>query len=201
MIITESLRISNLNMSKRTLLLILALLLLVGVLLVVAFSVNQTKPTPTPQVSLPPQTSPTPVAQTVLSMNPNPLTVSPQSPSSVNIEIATGANNVTAVQLEISFDPKVVNNVTITAGTFFANAIELIKKVDQKEGTITYALGISPNDTAKTGTGTVATITFTAKGAAGTQSPMTFSEKTLVTASGASSSILKSTTGTTVVVR
>lgn len=188
-------------MSKRTLFLILALLLLVGVLLVVAFSVNQTKPTPTPQVSLPPQTSPTPVAQTVLSMTPNPLTVSPQSPSSVNIDIATGSNNVTAVQLELTFDPTVVSNVSISGGTFFANAIELIKKIDQKEGTITYALGISPNDTAKSGTGTVATITFTATGTVGTQSPMTFSEKTLVTASGASSSILKSTTGTVVLLR
>lgn len=198
-------------MSKRTLLLILALLLLSGVLLVFALSPKQPVSQQREQgASAPPasrselQGGQTAVVQTLLSMSPNPLTVSANTPFSVNVEIATGGNKVTAVQLEISFDPKVLTNVAIatpTTGAFFENPIELLKNVDEKTGTITFALGMPPTGEAKTGTGTVATLTFTPVGAVGTQSQLTILPKSLVTATGASSSVLKSISGTTVIVR
>lgn len=191
-------------MSKRTLLLILALLVLTGVLLVVALSSNS--PQTPPQVTPSPanrvgETGPTPVVQTELSISPNPATVTARTPSTLNVDIATGGNKVTAVQLEMTFDPTVLTKMAIAQGDFFVNPIVLLNKVDAKKGTITFALGIPPTGEAKSGTGVAATLSFVPVGTPGTQSPITILSKSLVTASGTSSSVLKSTTGTILVLR
>ena len=176
-------------MSKRTLLLIFALFVITSVLLVVALY----KPMPQPLV---PQTI-TPVqkqpdAQTTLSFSEPSFTISSTSARtySVPINISTGENKVTAVQLELQYDPKLLTNVEVVPGPFFTNPIPLLEQIDQTTGRISYAFGISPSDEGISGTGIVATLTFRAS-ASSQQTGIVFLPKTLVTAEGVSQSVLK----------
>lgn len=186
-------------MSKRTLVLIIVLVLITAGLLTLAFvpfsKNNQSSPTATTP-SLPA------VEKTVvLSLTPDIIQVSPASTqSAAAVTIQTGSNKVTAVQLELSYDPQVLTNVKVTPGTFFPNANIFFNTIDTTNGKISYAIGVSPSDPAVSGDGEVATITFTpVKAASIVSSPITFTDKTLVTAENALESVLKETKNAAVV--
>lgn len=184
-------------MPKRTLALIGILILIAAALVAIAVSPkNQSLPAITITPPLKPSTAA--VAQTALSMSPNSVTVAQGATGSVTINVDTGDNAITAVQLEISFDPKALGNVTVTAGSYFQNSFELLKSIDNKTGKISYALGLPPTAIAKKGVGAVATITFTSFLSAGQSTQFVFSEKSLVTAEGVSKSVLKSSSGATI---
>ena len=177
-------------MSKRTLLLIFALFVITSVLLAVALY----KPMPQPLV---PQTI-TPVqkqpdAQTTLSFSEPSFTISSTSARtySVPINISTGENKVTAVQLELQYDPKLLTNVEVVPGPFFTNPIPLLEQIDQTTGRISYAFGVNPAAEGVSGIGVVATITFRALSTAPLQTGIIFLPKTLVTAERISQSVLK----------
>lgn len=136
--------------------------------------------------------------QTTLAFAPSPYTISSSS-GSLNIIITAEEDMVTAAQLEITYDPKVLSNVAILPGTFFVNPLQLIKNVDRTKGKIVYAVGVSPTAAAQKGAGIVATITFTANLATGEKTDISFSPKTLVTAEGVRTSILKEVLGTTII--
>ena len=128
------------NMSKRTIALIIGLFTVTAILVLIAVYNNPTakKPQQTPVVTVSPK-------QTILSISAAPLaTSSATSSSSANVNILTGKNKVTVVQLDLSFDPKAIGNVDITAGDFFKNAGVLIKDINQEKGQISYVLGINP---------------------------------------------------------
>lgn len=185
-------------MSIKTLILIIFLSVVAGVAVFIAVSPKNETPQGTSQSSgLQPTKAPN-VAFTTLSIIPNPLTISTPS-ASVDVSIDTKTNKVTAVQLEISYDPKALTNVDIAPGTFFDNPIVLVKKIDQQEGRITFALAISPSQTAKMGTGNVAMITFTSLITPVGKTEIKVLPETLVTAEGVSSSVLKSSSGTTII--
>lgn len=188
-------------MPKKTLALISGLVLITVVLFVVALrsseQKSQTDVTPSPVANQP---TPTSAANSVLSLSPNPVTVASGGTGTVEVLIDTSDNDVTAVQLELSYDPDVVGNVRIVPGPLFANPAVLINKNDQQAGQYTYAFGITPNSSTIQGTGNVATITFTARGAAGQQSQLTLLPTTLVTARGVASSVLKVSSGTNVII-
>lgn len=172
-------------MSKRTLALIIILVVITGVL--VALAVTPEKKPATPQATVP---TPTPAAQTALAFSPNPLTLASAS-ATVDVLVDTQTNPVTAVQLELSYDPKAITSIDVKPGSFFTNPAELLKTIDTKEGKISYALGILPSDNPKKGQGVVATITFRTSLAVGQPTQISFLPKTLVTASGIASSVLK----------
>ncbi len=182
-------------MSKKTIALIIVLLIVAGGLFALAF-MPQKKGTPTiaPPLTAP---APTPVAQTTLLLTPNPLVIASQS-ASLNVSIDTGTNNATAVQIELSYNPEQVTAIDITPGTFFDNAITLLKNIDQKNGKLSFALATAPTAKAIKGTGTVATISFTTAIASGGKTDITFSPKSLVTAEKILTSVLKSATGSTI---
>lgn len=188
-------------MPKKTLALISGLVLVTVVLFVIALRSNQQQPSkgPTPTGTVV-QVSPTPdVAHSVLSLEPNPVTVAAGGRGAVDVNINTSDNAVTAVQLELSYDPKVVRNVQVVPGPLFTGAVVLINKNDPTTGTYTYAFGRTPGQAPVSGTGVVAKITFTAA-ASSTPSQLTLLPSTLVTARGVATSVLKSSTGTQVVV-
>jgi len=133
-------------------------------------------------------------------LSPNPVTVQSGQQGTVTVAIDTSDNNVTAVQLELGYDPTVITNVHVTSGPFFQSPVVLINKNNVQTGRYTYAFGIQPNQPTVKGTGTVATITFFAGGSLGKQSQLALLPTTLVTARGIASSVLKSATGTLVVV-
>lgn len=117
--------------------------------------------------------------------------------STANINITTGVNKITAVQLEMSFDPKVITNVSITPGTFFSDPVSLFKEIDPVKGTISYAFGIGLGQKPVTGTGTLATVSFTVVPGQTSPASINFLPTTMVAAQGEIISALKSSTGLT----
>jgi hypothetical protein len=183
-------------MSKKTLALIVSLVLLTVALLAVALSTKQ--PTTTPDGVGEPTVTPTPPAHTVLNLTPATLTAVAGT-NQVQVQIDTDDNQVTAVQLEIAYDPKVLSNVRVTQGTFFQNPVVLLNANDTTTGRISYAIGIAPAQEAMNGTGTVATISFAPNPTATvTETQLELLPKSLVTARGITASVLKTSTGTRV---
>lgn len=132
--------------------------------------------------------------QTSLALKPNPLyvltTEKNASPSAVNIQINTKKNKVTAVQLELSYDPTLLTDVNIIPGPFFTSPSVLLKEI--KNGTILYSLGVAPGSSGKKGKGIIATVTFRINSTKSTITPLLFLPKTMVAADGETKSVLKS---------
>lgn len=185
-------------MPRKTLALISGLVLVTLVLFIIALKSNNNPapaPTPTPLPPIQSQISPTVPAHSVLTLSPNPVTVIAGKQGSVAVNIDTSDNAVTAIQLEIAYDPNFITNVQVAPAALFGNPVLLINKNNVKEGRYTYAYGIMPNHPTVQGVGTVATITFTALDKPG-QSQLALLPTTLITARGISESVLKSATGT-----
>lgn len=192
-------------MSKKTLALIFGLCAITILLLYVALTqkrmLPQSIPQPTPNsiTSASPTSAP---AETILSLSPNPLTVSANTDATLDVTINSNGQKITAVQLEMTYDQKVVTIVSVaqpTVNPFITNIFPLMNKIDTKNGRISYTVGVSPSAQSPTGVGRVATITLRANLAAGEQSVIQFLPKTLVTAEGTANSVLKSTVGTTLI--
>jgi len=194
---------SKLGMEKIALPLI-AIILIMGA--VTIFLNSQTKTPTKPPITSEKQT-PTadisPLAQSALSLLPNPLTLDASGNGTIDVNIETGGNEVTAVQLELQFDTKAINNVAIKPGPFFTSAVELMKRIDKENGRITYMIGISPAQSPISGGGTVAQITFSkVRNTTLPSTEINFSttenSKSIVTATGIEESVLKSTTDTVI---
>lgn len=178
---------------------------LIAVPVVLYFIAQATKTQPTtkaPESAANTQISQAPIpratnAQTILKFSPSNYALS-STTGSIDIIIDTGVNNASAVQLEISYDPKALKNVAITTGPFFTNPLELLKKIDQATGKILYAFGASLSDKGKTGTGIVATITFTSNIQKGQNTTITLLPQTIVTAEKEENSVLKETASATI---
>lgn len=185
----------NTDMPKKTLALIVGLVIVTVILFVIAVS-NNKGPQKEGEQAL--QPSPTSAAQTVLSMSPASVSVAPGKQGSVEVAMNPYGNAVTAVQLELQYDPTLMSNVVVTPGTLFTNPVVLINTNNTQTGRVTYAFGIQPNQQTVSGQGTVATVTFTGKGKAGQQAQLSLLPNSLVTARGIASSVLKSATGAVV---
>ena len=112
---------------------------------------------------------------------------------SLPLTIDTGANKVTAVQIELLYDPEVLTHVTISPGRFFTHPLTLLNEMNSTTGRISQAVGINFQSEAVRGQGVVATINFQSKVTDPTTTTIAFLSKTLVTATGVSKSVLKST--------
>ncbi len=161
----------------------------------VVFSLGVFSPNSTPKKNQPTVTSgpkPTAFAHTVLSFMPNPISMDGAT-GSVEIMVDPRTNPVTAVQLEISYDPKVLTNVVVESEkTFFTAPLVLINKSDKAAGHITYALGITPAQQPVTTPGNVVKITFSkVPGTTATQTTLKLDPETLVAASGIGPSVLE----------
>ncbi len=187
-------------MPRKTLALISGLVLVTLVLFIIALKSNNTPVVvPSPSPSIQPQVTPSVPAHSVLSLAPNPVSVAPGKQGTVVVNIDTSNNEVTAVQLEIAYDPNFISNVKVTPGALFENPVLLINKNNVKEGRYTYAYGIMPNRPTVKGVGAVATITFIALNKPGS-SQLALLPITLITARGVSESVLKSASGTLVTI-
>lgn len=182
------------HISGKTLILILALALFTAFFLYLALKpttsapvVSRIQPTPTPNV-----------AQSVLTLTAVTLTASPaalNNQKSFTIDVDSSNNKVTAVQVTLGFDPKNISNITITPGSFFPQATELIKNIDYTGGRIAYAIAIPPTGNAVVGKGTIATVHYTVLPTASGNITFTFMPKTLITAEGINPSVLKKSVG------
>ncbi len=191
------------NMSRKTISLIVVLLILTIVLVAVAILA---KPQTSQQISIDePTPTPTPLVpgRTSLTLTPDPLTVTASAPSTLDIIINTGGNNVRSVQLEIAYDPKAVTNVSLKPGTFFTNPSVLpIGGVNQNSGRITYALVPNSFTESKSGTGIVATMTFTPLlTTANPQTEITLLQKSLVVGEARGQNVLIKTSGAKIMLK
>lgn len=131
--------------------------------------------------------------QTTLTISSTPIPQATPSSYTTDVVINTGQNKVTAVQLELLFDPNMLTKVNIQPGSFFINPAVVLKNIDLENGRITYA--ISPGDgMGVLGQGIIAKISFTASNKS---KPINidFLPKTKVSAEDVSESVLKSTVG------
>jgi len=87
--------------------------------------------------------------------------VASSSAYTANVTLTTERKKVTAVQIELIYDPKVLTNVDIKPGSFFPNPTILSKKIDAVKGRISYVLGIGLGQSSVNGNGTVAILSFT----------------------------------------
>lgn len=178
-------------MNKRTFLLILLLLLSVG-LIIVAARTSLPKQENTPPVS---KLNPTPATKnfTTLIASPSAGLLAVGEEGTFTVVIDTGANSIAAVQLEMVFNPDYISVSNITPLEFFKNQTILLNEVDNKNGSISYALGTTES---RSGRGELVTITVVGKKTTGNNStPMTFLPKTSVGEVGNPASVLKNTIG------
>lgn len=187
-------------MSKQTLLLIGGLS--IATLLLVVLAVSSGKKTPvipgTSSVNQAQTTPyPTPKIEAALMFDPKTLTVASTS-GSININLDSAGNSVTGVQIELSFDPKVIAITSITPGAFFPKPNPLFKNIDNAKGRLTYILAVSPTDIAVSGSGPVASLAFTVKDKSGGKTDIAFLQKSAITAEGVSPSVLKTTVNATI---
>ena len=130
-------------MSKKTIALITGLILLTVLLVGLAVKTSQpSKTTPTPSED---QTAPTVAveAKTKLFMSPNPVTLTGNT-ATIAVKMDSQDNDITAVQMELSYDPKALSFVSITPSDIFSQGVPLLNTVDKKNGRISYAIGLSP---------------------------------------------------------
>jgi hypothetical protein len=78
-----------------------------------------------------------------------------------NITLTTERSKVTAIQIELKYDPIALTNVDIKPGTFFPNPTIISKKIDTINGRISYLLGIGLGQVPVNGNGKVAILSFT----------------------------------------
>lgn len=182
------------HISGRTFILILALAVCTGFFLYLAL-----KPSTSSPITARIQPIPTPnVAQSTLTLTAVASTTSAailSNQKSFTIDVDSSTNKITAVQVTLGFDPKNISNITITPGTFFPKATELIKNIDYVGGRIAYAIAIPPTGNAVIGKGTVATVKYTMLPTASGNITFTFMPKTLITAEGINPSVLKRSVG------
>ncbi len=133
--------------------------------------------------------------QTTLAISTMPQISSSPSAYKLNVDINTGENKVNTVQLELSYDPNVLTNVDINPAGFFENPNILIKKIDQANGRISYALGITSGQSGISGQGVLATISFSSSQKGKVNTEISFTPKTEVKADGTPESVLKSSVG------
>lgn len=183
-------------MSKKTLILIVILFVLTTLLFITAMGKNkEVAEESSPEVE---EVAAIPsVQKTNIYLSPDSLVLDSNS-GSINVDLSTEENNVTAVQLEMAYDPKVIGGIDIIPGDFFDDPSVLMKTIDQKNGRISYALILPASSPAKKGTGTVAVISFKVLNKNVGQTNISFLPKTLVTAEGVDPSVLKTSTGATI---
>ncbi|GIW61968.1 MAG: hypothetical protein KatS3mg089_0820 [Patescibacteria group bacterium] len=193
-------------MSKKTFALIVILLILTIILLAIALFRSETPSSQPPTISRPtPSPTEKPVGNTTLRLSPNPVypTIGTNSATTVAVEIDTGIDRVTGVQLEIAYDPRVLTNMEIKPGDFFSNPTVLpVGGINTKTGRITFAVVPSKIGESRTGKGTVALLTFIPSINAGVeQTRIEILEKSKVSVPPRDSikSVLKSFEGTTVI--
>lgn len=126
---------------------------------------------------------------TTLSLNPGQKSVKTGETFILSVVVDTGQNSVTASELNIGFNPQIVEVQNVSAGTFLP-VILLPATTDNVNGKTSLTLGSQPTEP-KQGTGTLATITWIAKSAG--NASIAFLPQTQVAGVGETGNVLVST--------
>lgn len=174
------------KVSTKTVILI-SMLTVITVALLYAAIVQQ--PKSSPLVAKPGQKASS--AHTVLSLANGSSTTSSQLSKTVNLLADPHGNKINGIQVELSYDPTVITNVTITPGTFFSHPVILFHTIDKTDGRISYVIAPGLSDGLATQSGVVATLALTVNPQATASTTLHFLPKTKVTQEGTLESVLK----------
>jgi hypothetical protein len=175
---------------KTLLLIIILAIIAFGLAGYAVFNNNLTNETETAQIpTVTPIKNP---VQTILTISSDLTKLSTPSAYSSDIIINTGQDMVNKVQLEISYDPKVLTKVDVSPGLFFTDPQIFLKNIDPVNGRISFAFGVHKNENGQVGQGVLAKLTFTAVQKVASTS-VSLLPKTQVTADGFSESVLQTT--------
>jgi len=181
---------------KKLVIIAVVILLIAAVAYFFSQQSSQIKQTSTQQVVDQKDTSPNinntvPSGTSILFFNP----ASSQGISGTTaIRVESGDKKITGVQLEISFDPKVIEHLefSVPSDSVFGSEqdyIVLFDKVNYDAGTATYAIAINLGKEPVRGTGTVVHMNYQLKTA--TSTTVNLTQKSIVTELGNSSSVLR----------
>lgn len=112
----------------------------------------------------------------------------------VNVNVNTGGNQITSVDLVLNFDPAILEVINIIPGTFLPSPTEIQKNINNATGSITYSF-YTTRENAKSGEGVLAVISL--KGKAAGISALTFSPQTVISALQEDQNVLTGATGGT----
>lgn len=112
--------------------------------------------------------------------------------TSIDLTISSGSLAVTAAQVELSYDPSSISTPTLHQGDFLT---EKLGNPKIQNGKINFVYTIPMQGAPKSGTGKLATLTFELLK---DNASISFTENTMIAASGLTSNALGSATGTTI---
>jgi general secretion pathway protein D len=120
-----------------------------------------------PQEATPPPTSPAPptTGQASLHFDPPSVTTTNGGTFTVNVTMA-GGNDIAAVPIQITYDPKSLSVVKIDNGDFLTRdqqPVALVHRDDTNTGTLVASAARPPGAAGVSGSGSVFTVTFMAK--------------------------------------
>jgi general secretion pathway protein D len=124
-------------------------------------------PHPAAPAASPQPAAPQPPGSAGFSFDPPAIAQPPGSTFTVNVLVA-GAQNAYSVPLQVTYDPKLLQVVNVSNGTFLSQdgqAVALVHREDDSTGTIQITATRPPGANGVSGQGTVVTLTFMAKSA------------------------------------
>ena len=132
---------------------------------------------------------------TTLSVDPKESSVKEKTQETLSVNVNTGKDKIAALELHISFDPKLVKVESIAPGVFFEKASVIHKEIDNKAGTVVFVFGsIEP----KNGSGEAATLRLTTLSTG--IAKVNLSSETEVAALGKTYNVVKEISGATLTV-
>lgn len=159
-------------MPKKTTILIAVLVLFTAGLIYIAVKTEQQLPPEITEETLTEEELialiPTINPQTQISFTPAVLNTieNPQSEYTVDVRVNTNGQAISGIQLELSYDPAILSNVTLNPADnnlFGPNPAVLINSVDPELGRISLAIALGGlTEDEVSGDGNIATITFSA---------------------------------------
>lgn len=117
--------------------------------------------------------------ETSLSFSSNEITVKKGQATEIEILINTKGMSPTLAQLELAYDPFVFSQISLSPSDFFPNPNILLEQIDEKNGRISYALGLPLDKKGSNYEGSLAKLKFTiSKSTTLTQTSLNFLPKT-----------------------
>jgi len=126
------------------------------------------------------------------------LSLTQLSPLQVAVTLDTKGKPVSGVQLNLSYNPQVLTNVTIAPSTTMVSALVLANHIDRANGTIFYVLTVPANNQPVLGKQTVAIISYTPVPGVADHTTINFLPSTKVVSAGITQSVLDQATGITI---
>lgn len=142
---------------NKTLLLVIGLIILTVILLAVSLTIKRGS---LPSLTRDDSENMENIAHTTVTVSDDVQVASAAGAYQTDILVEPNGNRVTGIQLDLSYDPKVITVVDITPGPFFPNPTVLDKVIDAATGKVTITIATAMGADAITENGSVATLTF-----------------------------------------